>query len=383
MSNARFLKVDADFSREALNNLPNRAPLNCGKLDDELNKIEITLNKVIVNQMMLMRDDALCKYDEASAKTYFHSVVLQELFAYMSGKLDDVVNNKKRIELLEKCCEESKSTNLQLKSEVEALKRNRITPKTITATTDNIFHNNEIAHKIDRAALDVMGIVQLSKDLNSNSDTQAATIGALKRLSDSIKSWVANQLSEIKSNVNEAVDNISSASSFSRRKEYTKAGNHTFVVPAGVKQLRLTMVGGGQISYNYTTGHDSNKHGGSTQYHSFARNGLLVYQKIIDVEPNESIPVKVGDRQPEGARAKFPGTRQSSIDAKNAPIIEMGVTRVKDIEAHGGLYKPRVVNILEQYPPHDYEIKNTLYPQYGRTARDFNAVTTGYVLIEY
>ncbi|WP_179108201.1 tail fiber protein, partial [Rodentibacter trehalosifermentans] len=69
-----------------------------------------------------------------------------------------------------------------LKRAIENLVTAKSTPKTITADTQNGFDETGYTHKIDRATTANAGIVQLSNDDNSDDETKAPTLKAIKKL---------------------------------------------------------------------------------------------------------------------------------------------------------------------------------------------------------
>ncbi|MCX2960281.1 tail fiber protein [Rodentibacter caecimuris] len=69
-----------------------------------------------------------------------------------------------------------------LKRAIENLVTAKSTPKTITAETQNGFDESGHTHEIDRATTAKAGIVQLSNDDNSDDETKAPTLKAIKKL---------------------------------------------------------------------------------------------------------------------------------------------------------------------------------------------------------
>ncbi|WP_208606147.1 phage tail protein, partial [Rodentibacter trehalosifermentans] len=76
----------------------------------------------------------------------------------------------------------SSAVTLRVDHSVIFVTRQQLTPKTITAETQNSFDETGHTHKIDRATTANAGIVQLSNDDNSDDETKAPTLKAIKKL---------------------------------------------------------------------------------------------------------------------------------------------------------------------------------------------------------
>ncbi|WP_432694868.1 phage tail protein [Haemophilus influenzae] len=80
--------------------------------------------------------------------------------------------------------ESSSAVTLSIDHSVIFVTRQQMTPKAITATTQNGFDESGHTHEIAKASTSQQGITQLSSATNSNSETQAATSKAVKTAYD-------------------------------------------------------------------------------------------------------------------------------------------------------------------------------------------------------
>ncbi|HHF1634342.1 TPA: phage tail protein, partial [Haemophilus influenzae] len=80
--------------------------------------------------------------------------------------------------------ESSSAVTLSIDHSVIFVTRQQMTPKAITATTQNGFDESGHTHEIAKASISQQGITQLSSATNSNSETQAATSKAVKTAYD-------------------------------------------------------------------------------------------------------------------------------------------------------------------------------------------------------
>ncbi|WP_077583312.1 phage tail-collar fiber domain-containing protein [Rodentibacter pneumotropicus] len=76
----------------------------------------------------------------------------------------------------------SDAVTLSIDHSVIFVTRQQLNPKTITAETQNGFDESGHTHEIDRANTAKAGIVQLSNDDNSDDETKAPTLKAIKKL---------------------------------------------------------------------------------------------------------------------------------------------------------------------------------------------------------
>ncbi|WP_077474948.1 phage tail protein [Rodentibacter ratti] len=76
----------------------------------------------------------------------------------------------------------SSAVTLGIDHSVIFVTRQQLNPKTITAATQNGFDETGHTHEIDRATTAKAGIVQLSNDDNSDDETKAPTLKAIKKL---------------------------------------------------------------------------------------------------------------------------------------------------------------------------------------------------------
>ncbi|WP_077552176.1 phage tail-collar fiber domain-containing protein [Rodentibacter ratti] len=76
----------------------------------------------------------------------------------------------------------SNAVTLSIDHSVIFVTRQQLNPKTITAATQNGFDETGHTHEIDRATTAKAGIVQLSNDDNSDDETKAPTLKAIKKL---------------------------------------------------------------------------------------------------------------------------------------------------------------------------------------------------------
>lgn len=91
----------------------------------------------------------------------------------------------------------SSAVTLSVDHSVIFVTRQQLTPKTITAETQNNFDEDGHSHEIDQATTKQAGIVQLNSATNSTSETEAATPKAVKTVKDQLDSVSRNQANYI------------------------------------------------------------------------------------------------------------------------------------------------------------------------------------------
>ncbi|TGY50821.1 hypothetical protein D3M74_06385 [Rodentibacter pneumotropicus] len=121
----------------------------------------------------------------------------------------------------------SDAVTLSIDHSVIFVTRQQLNPKTITAETQNGFDESGHTHEIDRANTEKAGIVQLSNDDNSDDETKAPTLKAIKKLKglyDGLRRLLDNYIpNSKKSNAVNSASSDTVATSLAAKTAYDKA----------------------------------------------------------------------------------------------------------------------------------------------------------------
>lgn len=284
MAQANMVVIKNHYALDARKNAPNRSTVNCVALDADLAALELTINQLVANLMVIMRDDNSCPNNNTD--DYFRSQVIDRIFKFFEMKIEEILEQTlNAVEAQQGTVTQHTADIEALKAAVEVLQQRGIMPQTLTENTTNNYYNGELSHALARASTKACGIVRLNDDPDSDKTDEAATVNALRKLKTQLSQSLAALQKELEIKIG-AISTSTGGSSIGallQRKEYTQAGAFTFTVPEGVKKLRVTLISGS------TPNRWTNKDG--------LRSGIpgkMLYQAFMDVVPGQKVEGKVG-----------------------------------------------------------------------------------------